>query len=111
MSTSETPMMNNNLETNTEDDFKVVSRPNLQKYSSRGFKSSINCAKCIKEFHSTTDINTNGHLSHNLDMWFCSVYCYQHHCFDESIHAYDKPEHRSQFIHIFTESNSRKNTD
>lgn len=79
-----------------------------EKQMKHKFRHKIYCEKCFKEFHRDTDIYSSGIYSHKLNKWFCSGYCYNHYCYDESIHAYDNPVYRSQFSHIFNDTQKNK---
>ena len=74
-------------------------------------KGEIRCAQSGEVFHPSTDIYTNGHYSHKLQMWFSSSYYYNEYCFVNSVHAYQDTSYRNQMAKYFkrvTEANERR---
>lgn len=67
----------------------------------RSYRGGIRCAHTGEVFHSSTDIHTSGHYSHNLGLWFSSSFNYNEYCFNKQIHAYADPAFRNQMASNF----------
>ena len=70
------------------------------KYNNRNH--GIRCAQSHEEFHSSTDINTCGHRSIKLDLWFASKFNYNLYCYEKHLGHYKESHRRVQDAHIFT---------
>lgn len=72
---------------------------NRNEYRKRELRCTL--SQCKKDFDSSTDINTNGHRSLKLNMWFCSTFCCQLYQFENKIGGYSNPDIRKNYINIF----------
>ena len=86
----------------THEDFQNENNHSFVPRSRRMNRGEIRCAQSGEVFHPSTDIYTNGHYSHKLQMWFSNTYYYNEYCFVNSIHAYEDSAFRNQMAKHFT---------
>ena len=79
---------------------------NNDKYYNNSY--GIRCAQSQEEFHSSTDINTTGHRSIKLDLWFSSKFNYNLYCYEKHLEHYKDTDRRTQDTHIFSKYVSNK---
>mgnify|MGYP001166601264 CR=1 FL=1 len=70
------------------------------KYHNRNH--GIRCAQSHEEFHPSTDINTCGHRSLKLDLWFASKFNYNLYCYQKHLCHYKDSHLRARDAHLFS---------
>uniref|UniRef100_A0A6C0J6D9 Uncharacterized protein n=1 Tax=viral metagenome TaxID=1070528 RepID=A0A6C0J6D9_9ZZZZ len=84
---------------NDDEIIQNIDTENKNKYYNKSY--GIRCAQSQEEFHSSTDINTCGHRSLKLDLWFCSKFNYNLYCYENHLGHYKESHRRVKDAHIF----------